>query len=72
MLATRTGTFPHDVRDGVDGLLAEPGSVGSLVDALWQLLEPDRLDHLRAKVRAPDLRTPWRAYVDAVTAGVGA
>ncbi|GAB3600190.1 glycosyltransferase [Angustibacter peucedani] len=67
VLATRTGTFAHDVRDGVDGLLAEPGSVGSLADALWQLLEPDRLEHLRAKVRAPDLRTPWRHYLDALT-----
>ncbi len=72
VLATRTGTFAHDVRDGVDGLLAEPASVGSLVDALWQLLEPDRLDHLRAKVRPPDLRTPWRAYVDALTERAGA
>ncbi len=71
VLATRTGTFAHDVRDGVDGLLAEPGSIGSLADALWQLLEPDRLDHLRAKVREPDLEAPWRLYLDALTAAAG-
>lgn len=68
VVATRTGTFAQDVRDGVDGLLAIAGDRRSLVDALWQLLEPGRLDRLRSHVRPPDLTTPWRAYVAAVTA----
>ncbi|KQX69906.1 glycosyltransferase family 4 protein [Angustibacter sp. Root456] len=69
VLATRTGTFTHDVRDGVDGLLVEPGSVPALADALRTLAEPERLHALRRGVRPPDLETPWRQYLDAVLDG---
>ncbi|MFD0851275.1 glycosyltransferase, partial [Actinomadura adrarensis] len=34
VIATRVGGFPDQVRDGVDGLICEPGDVGSLTDAL--------------------------------------
>ena len=64
VLATRTGTFTHDVRDGVDGRLVEPGSVPALVDALRDLAEPGRVEALRRRVRPPDLETPWQVYVD--------
>lgn len=69
VLATRAGTFTHDVRDGVDGLLVEPGSAPALADALRALAEPDRLDALRRGVRPPDLQTPWRGYLDALLGG---
>ncbi|MGN6611542.1 MAG: glycosyltransferase, partial [Angustibacter sp.] len=69
VLATRTGTFTHDVRDGVDGLLVEPGSAAALADALRDLAEPGRVEALRRGVRPPDLETPWRGYVDAVLGG---
>lgn len=69
VLATRTGTFAQDVRDGVDGLLVEPGSVPALVDALRALVEPEALDRLRQGVQPPDLRTPWRGYVETVLGG---
>ncbi len=67
VLATRVGTFADEVSDGVDGLLAEPGSAESLAFALRRLCEPGAVERLRAGVRPPDLATPWRAYVDALT-----
>ena len=69
VVATRTGTFAGDVRDGVDGLLVEPGSVAALADALRDLAEPGRLESLRGGVRPPDLDGPWRAYLDVLLGG---
>ncbi|GAA4347232.1 glycosyltransferase [Angustibacter luteus] len=65
VLATRTGTFADDVRDGVDGLLVPPDDVGALAQAVARLAAPGVLDQLRAGVRAPDLDTPWKQYLDA-------
>jgi glycosyltransferase involved in cell wall biosynthesis len=67
VLASRTGTFVQDVRDGVDGLLVEPGSVPALADALRALAEPGRLDALRRGVRAPDIESPWQEYIGRLT-----
>ncbi|HEX8497599.1 MAG TPA: glycosyltransferase family 4 protein [Actinomycetales bacterium] len=67
VLATRVGTFAEEVSDGVDGLLAEPGSVDSLVFALRRLCEVGAVEKLRDGVRPPDLTTPWAAYVEALT-----
>lgn len=69
VLATRTGTFAQDVRDGVDGLLVEPDSVEALAEAMRMLGEPGRLEALRRGVRPPDLERPWHQYLDAVVGG---
>lgn len=66
VLATRTGTFADDVQDGVDGLLVEAGSVDALSQALERLADPDVVERLRAGVSAPDLGTPWEAYLHAL------
>jgi glycosyltransferase involved in cell wall biosynthesis len=66
VLATRVGTFPQDVRDGVDGLLVPPGDVDALAEALQRLLAPGVLDRLRSGVRAPELQGRWDPYLDAV------
>jgi glycosyltransferase involved in cell wall biosynthesis len=66
VLATRTGTFATDVRDGVDGLLVEPGSVEALTTALRRLAEPSFVERLRWGVTAPDLDGPWQRYLDAL------
>ena len=71
VLATRVGTFPAEVRDGINGLLAEPGSVDSLVAALRRLNELGVVAGLQSGVRAPDLTSPWTVYVAAL-AGAGA
>ncbi|MGL4173727.1 MAG: glycosyltransferase family 4 protein [Actinomycetota bacterium] len=64
VLATRTGGLADAIHDGVDGVLAEPGSVSALEEALRRLLTPGVITHLRAGVRRPDLRGPWRHYVN--------
>ena len=71
VLATRVGTFPGEVREGVNGMLAEPGSVDSLVAALRRLTEPGVVTGLASGVRAPDLSSPWTVYVAALV-GAGA
>ena len=67
VLATRVGTFPAQVRDGVDGVLADPGDVGSLIAGLRRLADPGELARLEDGIPEVDLRTPWRAYVAALT-----
>ena len=59
VLATAVGTFPDQVRDGIDGLLVPPADRGALVAALRRLAEPGVVDRLRAEVRPPDLSGPW-------------
>jgi glycosyltransferase involved in cell wall biosynthesis len=66
VLATRTGTFAEEVRDGVDGVLVEPGSVEALRGALRRLADPALVASLRERVAAPDLDGPWHAYLDAL------
>jgi glycosyltransferase involved in cell wall biosynthesis len=66
VLASRTGSFVEDVRDGVDGVLVPPGDVAALADALRRVSDPEELARLRAGVRAPDLDGPWQAYLPAV------
>ena len=67
VIATRTGTLPDQVTDGVDGFLVEPNDAEQLAAAIRRLYEPGRLEQLRAGVRAPDDDAAWRAYVEAVT-----
>ncbi len=68
VLASAVGTFPDQVRDGVDGLLVPPSDRDALVAALRRLAEPGVVDRLRAEVRAPDLSGPWANYVGGIEA----
>ena len=67
VLATRTGSFPGQVRDGVDGVLVEPGSAPALADGLRRL-GGDALPRLREGVRPPELDAPWTDYEAALRA----
>lgn len=68
VLATAVGTFPRQVRDGVDGLLVPPSDRAALVAALRRLAEPGVVDDLAGQVREPDLHGPWANYVGAIEA----
>ena len=68
VLATTVGTFPAQVRDGVDGLLVPPSDRAALVAALRRLAEPGAVEALAAQVREPDLTGPWANYVGALEA----
>src|ERR1700749_4493983 len=50
VVGCRAGGMPEGIKEGVTGLLAEPGDVPSLVSAIGQLLEHD--DQRRAFGRA--------------------
>ena len=53
VVATNVGANPDVIRDGVDGLLVEPGDVGGLADALTRLLtDPPLRSQLGAAARA--------------------
>ncbi|WP_380158062.1 glycosyltransferase [Kineococcus sp. R86509] len=65
VLATRVGSFPAQVRDGVDGILVEPGSVDALVAGVLSLAGGG-LERLRDGVEAPDLDEPWDRYLGAL------
>ena len=52
VVATETGGIPDQVRDGVDGLLVEPGDAGALASALESLLrDEDRIRSMGAAAR---------------------
>ena len=68
VIASRVGTLPDDVRDGVDGLLCEPDDVESLASALSVFYSDDTPSRLRAKVLGPDAGPAWTRYVEALTA----
>ncbi|MEM7310378.1 MAG: glycosyltransferase [Planctomycetota bacterium] len=61
VVVPRVGTFPENVRDGVDGLLYEPDDPASLAAALTRLVREDGLvEKLAEGVRArtvPDVAT---------------
>jgi glycosyltransferase involved in cell wall biosynthesis len=67
VIATRIGSLPDHVTDGVDGLLVEPNDADQLAEAIRRLYEPGRLEQLRAGVRAPDDDATWQRYVETVT-----
>ncbi|MGN6132579.1 MAG: glycosyltransferase family 4 protein [Nocardioidaceae bacterium] len=62
VVGTRVGGIPFVVREGVDGLLAEPGDAGSLAQALAAVLtDPARAAALGAAGRqAAEERWDWR------------
>lgn len=66
VIATRTGTFPEQVSDGVDGLLCEPGDPGDLARALRRFCEPGEKERLRAGIQPVDPEPYWDAYLKAL------
>ncbi|HEU5156276.1 MAG TPA: glycosyltransferase family 4 protein [Streptosporangiaceae bacterium] len=64
VIATTAGALAEHVRDGVDGVLCEPGDVGSLTDALKRFYAEGEPDRLRRGVRAVDPAPYWDRYLE--------
>ncbi|MFD6953643.1 MULTISPECIES: glycosyltransferase family 4 protein [unclassified Nocardiopsis] len=62
VVATRAGTLADHVREGVDGVLCEPGDSADLARALGAFYAPGEPERLRAGVRPVDAEPYWRAY----------
>jgi len=63
-IATSAGHIADDVRDGVDGLVVEPGDVDDLADALNRFYQPGVPEQMRAEVKPVDPDPYWRRYLD--------
>jgi glycosyltransferase involved in cell wall biosynthesis len=64
VIATTAGALAEHVRDGVNGVLCDPGDVGSLTDALKRFYADGEPDRLRRGVRAVDPAPYWARYLD--------
>lgn len=67
VIATRAGHLADDIRDGIDGLVAEPDDVDSLAEALRTLYRPGWAEQLRGEVKPVDGSPYWRRYLQALT-----
>lgn len=67
VIATRVGSLLHQVRDGVDGVLCEPGDAADLAAALHRFYTPGTPLRLRGGVRPVDPRPYWRRYLAELT-----
>ena len=64
VVATRVGSLPEVVNDGVDGLLTAPHDPGAFADAVVRALEPETLGRLNANVRSARDRFSWTDLID--------
>lgn len=64
VVATRAGAMAEQVRDGVDGLLCEPGDADDLARALAVFASPGKAEELRKGVRPADTEALWAAYTE--------
>ena len=60
------GTLADAVRDGVDGIVCEPGDEDDLLRALVRISAPGEADRLRSAVQAADPGGYWDAYLEAL------
>lgn len=64
VVATRAGTLADHVREGIDGVLCQPGDAADLARALKEFYAPGEPERLRAGVRPVDAEPYWRAYTE--------
>lgn len=63
VIATRTGTLPDHVEQGVDGLLCAPGDAADLARAVTDFYTGDTALRLRDGVRPVDPAPFWKSYL---------
>ena len=67
VIATKVGSMPRQIRDGVDGLLCEPDDVIDLTSAIKRFYEPGVAASLRAHIPRSTAESDWQHYVSVVT-----
>lgn len=67
VIVTRTGTLPDQVRDGIDGLVCEPGDVPSLTDAIKRFYDDPAM--YRTAIHPVDAQPLWDVYLAALAGG---
>jgi glycosyltransferase involved in cell wall biosynthesis/ubiquinone/menaquinone biosynthesis C-methylase UbiE len=65
-IVTRAGRLADDVRDGIDGLVVDPGDVEQMADALNRFYQPGVPERMRSDVRPVDPGPYWDRYLAAV------
>jgi glycosyltransferase involved in cell wall biosynthesis len=63
VVVTRAGTLADTVREGVDGVVCEPGDEDDLLRALERISAPGEAARLRSAVRPADPDGYWDAYL---------
>jgi len=74
VIATRLPALAATIRDGVDGLLVDPGNADELANALQRLGDPELRRELRRNLPDVDRTRLWDPYVQALcrpTEGTG-
>jgi glycosyltransferase involved in cell wall biosynthesis len=74
VIACRLGAPPDFIEEGVTGFLVEPGNVGEIADALFQILkDPEKAAEMgrRAKTRVSEEYT-WKAVYNRMSAAIEA
>lgn len=69
VIATRVGSLPTQVRDGVDGLLCSPDDVDDLRRKLERFYEPGVAAELRRGVPPVSSDAEWASYLPVLLAG---
>jgi len=71
VIATKVGSMPQQIRDGVDGLLCDPESPESLAAAIKHFYEPGVAQKLFAGIPNTGMAAEkdWADYVIAITSG---
>ncbi|HXE10327.1 MAG TPA: glycosyltransferase [Verrucomicrobiae bacterium] len=69
VIATRVGSLPVQVHDGVDGLLCEPGDATSLAEAINRFYKRGVAKKLQEGVPEIPVDKDWERYLQAVIGG---
>jgi glycosyltransferase involved in cell wall biosynthesis len=70
VIATQVGHLSDDIRDGVNGMIAEPDDVESLASVLRRFYAPGLPERMRANVKPVDPQPYWDRYVTGLTASL--
>jgi glycosyltransferase involved in cell wall biosynthesis len=66
VIATRVGSFPEQVRDGVDGLLCRADDAADLARALHRFYTPGTPQRLRRGIEEVPTQELWEEYLEAL------